>query len=30
MGKGKENNKESIKKGFVVRGHYKAESLVRN
>lgn len=30
MGKGKENNKESVKKGFVVRDHYKAESLGRN
>lgn len=30
VGKGKENNKESVKKGFVVRDHDKAESLGRN
>lgn len=29
-GKGKEIYEENIKKGFVVRSHYKAESLGRN
>lgn len=30
VGNGKENSEENAKKGFVVRGHYKAESLGRN